>query len=222
MSDPTPTPDKLPETPRTDGFEIVIAGESPILGNRYRAWSGFARDLERELAALTADRDAVLRAVDYELLPLQFFDGVDPSVLVYARSQPVSDRITSLVEWMRHQKQTNRDYVALTETAQRQQDTIDAQSASLTQLRAENERVKKDYFDVADALCRESKSPEDLCNQARALRVELEWANRTIEGVYRLLYLMPDAGTGTDNDKWRPYTAAMNLLKAHLNPQKPV
>lgn len=50
-------------TPRTDGFEIVVAGESPVLGNRYRAWSDFARQLERELAVLEAQHKAALTCI---------------------------------------------------------------------------------------------------------------------------------------------------------------
>lgn len=45
-----PTATETP-TPRTDGFEITIAGESPVMGNRYRAWAEHARQLERELRA---------------------------------------------------------------------------------------------------------------------------------------------------------------------------
>lgn len=43
------------DTPRTDGFEIVVEGESPVMGNRYRAWAIFSRTLERELAAKDAE-----------------------------------------------------------------------------------------------------------------------------------------------------------------------
>lgn len=49
--------DETPGTPRTDGFEIVVAGELPVLGNRYRMWADFARTLETELNEATKALD---------------------------------------------------------------------------------------------------------------------------------------------------------------------
>ena len=42
------------------------------------------------------------------------------------------------------------------------------------ELRAEVERWKKRYYDVADTLCAKNKDCEDLCRQARETRAEVE------------------------------------------------
>ncbi len=48
----------------------------------------------------------------------------------------------------------------------------------LTACRAEAEQWKKKYYDVADAITRESSGVEDLCQQARNLRTALATAER--------------------------------------------
>ena len=49
---------------------------------------------------------------------------------------------------------------------------IEEFGAELEALRAENATWKNAYYDVADAVARESTSTEDLCNQARNIRAE--------------------------------------------------
>lgn len=51
-------------TPRVDGFEIVAADISPVLGSRYRAWAGVARTLERESAALAAENARLRKGLE--------------------------------------------------------------------------------------------------------------------------------------------------------------
>ena len=46
---------------------------------------------------------------------------------------------------------------------------------------AERDRWKKRYYDVADAVCAESKDCEDLCRQAREIRTERDAALRELE-----------------------------------------
>lgn len=45
-------------TPRTDALWMNAKYEAKNSDNRIAAWSDFARQLERELAAMTADRDS--------------------------------------------------------------------------------------------------------------------------------------------------------------------
>jgi len=74
---------------------------------------------------------AAAELIDEVLLPLQFFPDVDESVLEYARSKPLAERVESIAEWMLAQKQTIRDYVALTETARLQREKLDELEALL-------------------------------------------------------------------------------------------
>lgn len=66
--------------------------------------------------------------------------------------------------------------------------------AQILELRAQRDIVlaqlaqwKKNYYDVADALTRESTGPEDLCKQARKLRDRLDQCREALEASQRLL-----------------------------------
>ena len=77
------------------------------------------------------------------------------------------------------------------------------------ELRAEVERWKKRYYDVADAVCAESKDCEDLCRQARETRAEVE---RLKPDKARLDWLFADglaAGSPADKMNREAIDAAM-------------
>lgn len=64
---------------------------------------------------------------------------------------------------------------------------IEALELEKSRLERENALWKKRYYDVADAITRESTGSDDLCRQAREIRAEnarlrdaLEYANRRI------------------------------------------
>lgn len=52
---------------------------------------------------------------------------------------------------------------------------------------AERDEWRKKYFDVADAVCRESTGVEDLCKQARETRIKLGRALESLEECAELL-----------------------------------
>lgn len=91
-------------TPRVDGFEIVAADISPVLGSRYRAWAGVARTLERESAALAAEnvklRKGLVTAVEMlgETKWVQHHCqcDVDSSLPIGAPGCPCTDWMTPL------------------------------------------------------------------------------------------------------------------------------
>jgi hypothetical protein len=60
-----------------------------------------------------------------------------------------------------------------------------------------NQKTQKDYekayYDVADALCRESTGTEDLCRQARQLRKDLAEARRIAEAYRYVLQVVSSA-----------------------------
>lgn len=59
--------------------------------------------------------------------------------------------------------------------------------ATLAESQAKLAEAKKDYYDVANSICRESKDTADLCRQARELRQQLEAAKKDSE---RFLYVV--------------------------------
>lgn len=74
-------------------------------------------------------------------------------------------------KWL-HERNAIKDWVVLTEQE------VAAIKRELAAVSAERDQWKKNYYDVADAICRESTSTEDLCNKARLLRQQLADAKR--------------------------------------------
>jgi hypothetical protein len=67
------------------------------------------------------------------------------------------------------------DYATTLEEAR---GVIDRQETLIAELRRDKARLESNYYDVADAITRESSGVEDLCKQARELRkdmVRLDW-----------------------------------------------
>lgn len=90
-------------------------------------------------AALQEQVRELTQAIDEAILPLQFFPNVDPSVLTYARGKPLAERVADIVDWMNAQKQTIRDYVALSETSRLQREQLDALSAQVEELKRDGD-----------------------------------------------------------------------------------
>jgi hypothetical protein len=84
-----------------------------------------------------------------------------------------------------------------------------------------NQKTQKDYekayYDVADALCRESTGTEDLCRQARQLRKDLAEARRIAEA-YRYVWQVVSAAVDTcPNTDPQPLCLALMELQEAIN-----
>ena len=73
-------------------------------------------------------------------------------------------------------------------------------------LESEVSQWRKSYLDLADAVCRESSSPEDACRQARATRAEVAGLREALDGAQTLIRsaapLSWAAGTSLEQDAY--------------------
>ena len=93
--------------------------------------------------------------------------------------------VAKAVEWLTSDKAFGQECYSRKQIAQ----LIEQQAAEMA-------TAKKNYYDVADCICMESSSVEDLCRQARKLRETIEQQAQEIERMktreHRMIEYMRD------------------------------